>query len=90
MAREAWKKQRNRDIKTSNNPSNPNQNACAYAVARHLGVNTSIKYLHRISDLHRAIRKKYTLRSRMSNAKKLLKKKPLTVNQFKKILQKNT
>ena len=92
MVREAWKEQRAKDIKTSNNKVNPNQNICAYSVARYFRVADKIKYLHRISDLIRALRKKWTVRSRMSMVKKLLAKKkvPITVSQIRKVVSEIT
>jgi len=53
----------------SNNSSNPNQNICALRVAEHLGVHNQVRYLHTISDLVRASRMRYTVRSRMSKVK---------------------
>lgn len=92
MAREAWKKQRTDDIVTSNNKVNPNQNVCAYSVARYFRVAHKVKYLHRMNDLLRALRKKWTVRSRMSMVKKLLAKKkvPITVSQIRKIVSEIT
>lgn len=58
-------KRKNR-IKDSNNKHNPNQNICALAVARALGVNDNVRYLHVMEDLVRAARTKYTVRSRKS------------------------
>tara|TARA_R110000824_G_scaffold101190_2_gene240346 strand:- start:475 stop:996 length:522 start_codon:yes stop_codon:yes gene_type:complete len=76
---------RETQIKESNNPDNPNQNKCAQAVAKWLGVADKVRYLHNVDDLVRASRKKFTVRSRLSEAKKLLPKKKLTVSQFRKI-----
>jgi len=78
---------REKQIKESNNKDNPNQNECAQAVAKWLGVADKVRYLHNIGDLVRASRKKFTVRSRLSEAKKLLPKKKLTVSQFRKIAQ---
>ena len=88
MVREAWKKQRAEDIETSNNKRNPNQNVCAYNVAYYFNCHKQVKFLHRISDLLRAVRKRYQVRSRMSIAKKLLAKKKVqfTVAQLRKII----
>lgn len=72
-------------IKESNNEDNPNQNVCAQAVAKWLGVADKVRYLHNVNDILRASRMKYTVRSRLSEAKKLLPKKKLTVSQFRKI-----
>jgi hypothetical protein len=47
----------------SNNPKNPNKNACALAVANALGVGDVTRYLHTLEDLRRAIRSMYSLRS---------------------------
>ena len=47
----------------SNNPNNPNKNACALAVASALGVGDVTRYLHTLEDLQRAIRSMYSLRS---------------------------
>ncbi len=76
---------RERQIKKSNNKDNPNQNVCAQAVAKWLGVANKVRYLHNIDDVVRAARTKFTVRSRLSEAKKLLPKKKLTVSQFRKI-----
>jgi hypothetical protein len=50
-------------IAMSNNPDNPNKNLCGYAVARALGVEEATRYIHTISDLQRAIRSMWSLRS---------------------------
>jgi hypothetical protein len=47
----------------SNNAANPNQNVCAQAVARALGVADAVRYLHTAEDLHRAARTRYSVRS---------------------------
>jgi len=47
----------------SNNPSNPNQNACAYAVAHTLFVHDEVRYLHTWGDMLRAVRKLWSMRS---------------------------
>jgi hypothetical protein len=47
----------------SNNSDNPNKNLCGYAVARALGVEEATRYIHTISDLQRAIRSMWSLRS---------------------------
>ena len=78
---------RENQISESNNPDNPNQNMCAQAVAKWLGVAEKVRYLHNVDDLVRAARTKFTVRSRLSEAKKLLPKKKLTVSQFRKIAQ---
>ena len=92
MAREVWKKQREKDIAGSNNKNNPNQNICAYQVARMFGCADKVIYLHRMSDLVRALRKRWQVRSRKSMVKKLLAKKkaPMTVAQIRKIIPKIT
>lgn len=92
MAREIWKKQREKDIADSNNKNNPNQNVCAYHVARVFGCAEKVIYLHRMSDLIRALRKRWQVRSRKSMVKKLLAKKkaPMTVAQVRKIIPKIT
>jgi hypothetical protein len=78
---------REHQIEQSNNPDNPNQNKCAQAVAKWLGVADKVRYLHSIHDVVRAARTRFTVRSRLSEAKKLLPKKKLTVSQFRKIAQ---
>jgi len=50
----------------SNNPENPNKNLCTIAVAEALGVVDRVRYLHTITDLCRAARTRYSVRSRMS------------------------
>jgi len=52
----------------SNNKENPNKNLCAEAVAEAIGVSRHVRYLHTISDLVRAARNDYIVRSRMSAA----------------------
>jgi len=47
----------------SNNAANPNRNVCALAAARAFGVGDVQRYLHTDSDLFRAIRSKYSVRS---------------------------
>ena len=53
----------------SNNPDNPCKNICGLAVAKELGVDSSVHYLHRVQDLVRAARTRYTVRSRMSSVR---------------------
>lgn len=53
----------------SNNRENPNKNKCALAVARTLGVDNEVRYLHTMTDLKRAISKQYSLRSVKSMVK---------------------
>lgn len=53
----------------SNNRANPNKNKCALAVARTLGVDNEVRYLHTMTDLKRAISKQYSLRSVKSKVK---------------------
>lgn len=48
---------------SSNNPTNPNQNSCAYAVARVLMVDDEVRYLHTWGDMLRAVRKLWSMRS---------------------------
>ena len=48
---------------TSNNPTNPNQNMCAYKVAHCLYVHDEVRYLHTWADLMRAVRKLWSMRS---------------------------
>lgn len=53
----------------SNNTVNANQNVCAFMVASALNVQNSVRYLHVIDDLKRAIQSKYSLRSVKSMVK---------------------
>jgi hypothetical protein len=53
----------------SNNRINPNQNVCAHYVAKALGVDGMVRYLHWYSDVLRAIRKKFDVRSVKSKMK---------------------
>lgn len=53
----------------SNNPANPNQNVCANAVARALGVADAVRYLHNSDDVRRAARTRFSVRSVKSAAK---------------------
>jgi len=53
----------------SNNRDNPNKNRCALAIARALGVENEVKYLHTIDDLKRAASKHYSVRSVKSMVK---------------------
>lgn len=53
----------------SNNSENNNKNICALEVAKALGVAHQVRYLHTITDLVRAARTRYTVRSRMSKVK---------------------
>lgn len=55
--------QRRAAIANSNNPANPNQNACAYAVAHTLYVHDEVRYLHTWGDMLRAVRKLWSMRS---------------------------
>jgi len=59
---------RRKYINGSNNKKNPRKNICAEAVADAIGVAGYVRYLHTISDLVRAARMRYTVRSRMSAA----------------------
>jgi hypothetical protein len=60
---------RERHKANSNNQNNPCKNKCGLAVAKALGVEHSVRYLHTINDLLRAARSRYTVRSRLSAAK---------------------
>ena len=53
----------------SNNQENTNKNVCAFAVADVLGVAEETRFLHTTSDLVRATRKKFIVRSRKSTLK---------------------
>lgn len=53
----------------SNNDQNPNKNICVYRVAKMLGVEDKVRYLHTISDLKRAARTRFSIRSVKSIAK---------------------
>jgi len=53
----------------SNNSHNPNQNICALEVAKRMGVNKNVRYLHTVKDIVRAARTKYSVRSRKSQLK---------------------
>ena len=50
----------------SNNSQNNNKNICALRVAQALNVADKVRYLHTISDLCRAARHIYSVRSRLS------------------------
>lgn len=68
----------------SNNPKNPNKNACGLAVASALGVADVTRYLHTWEDLQRAIRSMYSLRS----VKTAVRVKPYTtLGSIRKSLQ---
>ena len=68
----------------SNNPNNPNKNACGLAVAIALGVGDVTRYLHTWEDLQRAIRSMYSLRS----VKTAVRVKPdTTLGSIRKSLQ---
>lgn len=54
---------RNQMRSVSNNPHNPNQNACGYAVAHALYVHDEVRYLHTWGDMLRAVRKCWSMRS---------------------------
>ena len=60
---------RSQHRKKSNNPENRAQNLCALSVAKYLGVNGLVTYLHTMPDLVRATRKAYTVRSRKSSVR---------------------
>lgn len=53
----------------SNNPINPNQNICAQAVARALGVADNVRHLHTIMDVKRAAGTRFSVRSVKTAAK---------------------
>ena len=53
----------------SNNSVNSNKNICGLAVAKALGVEGTTRYLHTKTDIVRAIRTKFKVRSRLSNVK---------------------
>lgn len=53
----------------SNNNDNSNKNVCALAVATALGVEKSTRYLHTLTDIVKAARSKFKVRSRLSNVK---------------------
>ena len=59
-------RQRKQFKKKSNNTANNNKNICALRVAEYLRVESMVRYLHTKDDLVRAVRKAYTVRSRMS------------------------
>ena len=63
------KRSRQHHKDTSNNDHNPNQNICALAVAKSLRVESAVRYLHNMKDLVRAARTRFTVRSRMTQAK---------------------
>ena len=52
---------------TSNNSENNLKNICVLKVAKKLGVDHTVHYLHCVKDLVRATRNKYTVRSRLSS-----------------------
>tara|TARA_B100001059_G_C17639810_1_gene478769 strand:- start:308 stop:772 length:465 start_codon:yes stop_codon:yes gene_type:complete len=70
----------------SNNQQNPNKNICALRVAQALDVDDKVRYIHTITDLVRASRFRWQVRSRNS---KLIKKGKTTVSQLKKKLLKH-
>lgn len=53
----------------SNNDDNANKNVCALAVAKALGVDGLVRYLHNIDDIKRAAGMRYSVRSRRSALK---------------------
>jgi len=53
----------------SNNRDNPNKNRCALEVARILGVDNEVRYLHTLDDLKRAVSKRFSMRSVKSMVK---------------------
>lgn len=50
----------------SNNPDNPNKNACGLFVAKACGVENATRYLHTLNDLKRALATRWNYRSRKS------------------------
>lgn len=69
--------------KESNNASNTNKNVCALAVARLLCCDQQTRYLHNWSDLQRAIRSLWSMRS----VKSYVKAKPdSTVGSLRKAM----
>lgn len=56
-------------MKGHNNPDDPNKNVCTLAVCDALGVGALVRYLHCVDDCVSAMRKRYTVRSRMSEAR---------------------
>ena len=48
---------------TSNNASNTNKNTCALAIAQWAGVAENVRYLHTASDVRRALRTRFSVRS---------------------------
>ena len=71
----------------SNNPKNPNKNACGLAVACALGVGDATQYLHTWKDLQRAIRSMYSFRS----VKAAVRVKPdTTLGSIRKNLQEHS
>ena len=53
----------------SNNQDNTNQNVCAQRVTDAMGVTESVRYLHTMTDIKRALMTKYSVRSVKSKAK---------------------
>lgn len=53
----------------SNNGIDPNKNVCALAVAKALGVDNAVRYLHVIDDIKRAAATRFSVRSRKSALK---------------------
>ena len=53
----------------SNNAANNNKNICALEVAKCMGVEKSVRYLHTISDLVRAARSRWKVTSRAAGLK---------------------
>lgn len=69
--------------KASNNQDNPNQNKCGFAIARALGVEDKVRYLHTMTDLKRAVRHRFSVRSR-ATALGVKKGKRTTVGSMRK------
>ena len=61
---------RDRSRSQSNNRENPNKNLCVLAVAKYLRVDRRVSYLHTIDDLTRALRTRFSVRSRKSSLPK--------------------
>jgi len=70
MEAEIARTKRERSRSQSNNRENPNKNLCVLAVAKALGVADKVHYLHTIDDLTRALRTRFSVRSRKSSLPK--------------------
>ena len=67
---------------SSNNTTNQNKNICTMYVCDMFDVSENVRYLHTMKDVVRALRTKWTVRSRRSSFK------AKTVSQFKDELRK--